>query len=103
MNMSVLVNFAIFPTDKGHTGLSTYVARVERAVRALGYPTSLGPMSTVVEAPSMTEALRALEVATECLTQDCDRVYLSANFDIKKGSMGRMQSKVESVEQKLKG
>ena len=99
--MSVLVNFAIFPTDKGHTGLSTYVARVERAVRALGYPTSLGPMSTVVETPTMAEALHALEVATACLTADCERIYLSANFDIKAGGMGRMQGKVASVEQKL--
>ena len=34
--MSVLVNFAIFPTDKG-TSISPYVARVERAIRALGF------------------------------------------------------------------
>lgn len=92
----------MFPTDKGATGLSTYVARVERAIRALGYTWQLGAMSTVVETPTMAEALHVLQVAYDALGEDCTRVYLSANMDIKQGAESRMQAKVLSVEKKLK-
>ena len=98
--MSVLVNFAIFPTDKG-TSISPYVARVERAIRALGFQSQLGPMSTVVETETMAEALRVLQASYDALAEDCTRVYYTATFDIKQSPMGRMQAKVKSVESKI--
>ena len=93
--MSVLVNFAIFPTDKG-TSISPYVARVERAIRALGFQSQLGPMSTVVETETMAEALRVLQASYDALAEDCTRVYCTATFDIKQSPMGRMQAKLDA-------
>lgn len=98
--MSVLVNFAMFPTDKG-TSISPYVARIELAIRELGYPSQLGPMSTVVETSTMREALMVLERAYEVLGDDCARVYVSATFDIRRGCENRMEAKVRSVEEKM--
>lgn len=101
VGMSVLLNFSIFPTDKGGSGLSVYVARVERAIRALGHVVELGPMSTVVETPGMDEALEVIRAAHAALAADCERIYLSVNMDIRRGGMGRMHSKVASVERHL--
>lgn len=98
--MSVIVNFAIFPTDKG-ISVSPYVARVTEYIRSKGYKSQLTAMSTIVETNTLDEALELLSKAYNILEYDCERVYLSANFDIKKGPIGRIDSKVESVEQKL--
>lgn len=98
--MSVIVNFAIFPTDKG-ISVSTYVAKVTDYIRSKGYKSLLTAMSTIVETNTLDEALELLSNAHRILESDCERVYISANFDIKKGSIGRIDSKVESVEKKL--
>lgn len=100
--MSVLVNFAMFPTDKVGS-MSPYVARLEKAIRAEGYPSMLGPMSTVVETPTLDEAFRVVRAAYSALESDCSRVYLSATFDIRTDRDNRMQAKVDSVEQKIAG
>ncbi len=99
--MSVLVNFAMFPTDKVGS-MSPYVARLEKAIRAEGYPSQLGPMSTVVETPTLDEAFKVMRAAYGALETDCKRVYLSATFDIRSDRDNRMQAKVDSVEEKIK-
>ncbi|MGD9977397.1 MAG: MTH1187 family thiamine-binding protein [Bacteroidales bacterium] len=99
--MSVLMNFAMFPTDKGMS-VSPYVAKVVECVRLKGFPAQLTAMGTIVETDSFPEALRVLDDAYKTLGSDCDRVYVSVTFDIKKGQAGRIESKVKSVEQKLK-
>lgn len=98
--MSVVVNFAIFPTDKG-ISVSPFVARVIESIRSKGFTSQLTAMGTIVETNSLTEALDIINDAYKLLELDCDRVYISANFDVKKGSLGRIDSKVKSVEEKL--
>lgn len=99
--MSVLVNFAMFPTDKG-TSMSPYVARIEKAIQSMGFPSQLGPMSTVVETPTLTDALEVINTAYKALANDCHRIYLTATFDIKEGKDNRMLQKVASVKDKLR-
>ncbi len=99
--MSVLMNFAIFPTDKG-ISVSPYVARVLDVVRAKGFPVQLTSMGTIVETSTLSEALQVIDDAHNALQSDCDRVYITANFDIKQGAVGRMEAKVKSVEDKLR-
>ncbi len=99
--MSVLMNFAIFPTDKG-TSVSPYVARIIEVVRSAGFEYQLTSMGTQVETNTLDEALQILSESSKVLEPDCERVYLSVNFDIKKGELGRIWSKVSSVEEKLK-
>lgn len=98
--MSVLMNFAMFPTDKG-ASVSPYVARVVEVVRSLNHDSQLTAMGTIVETNSLEEAMQVVEKAYQSLETDCDRVYVTVNLDIRKGDSGRISSKVKSVEDKL--
>lgn len=98
--MSVLLEFAMFPTDKGES-VSSYVSRIIKTVDESGYPYKLTPMGTIVETSTMPEALDILNKAYEQLEKDCNRVYASLKFDIRKGKENRMEGKVQSIEQKI--
>lgn len=99
--MSVLVDFAMFPTDKGES-VSAYVARIIQWLENQQVPYNLTPMGTVFETETMEEALHILEGAYQQLEHDCQRVYAVVKFDIRKGKSGRMQQKIASVQAKLK-
>lgn len=58
-------------------------------------------MGTIVETSTLREALEVVEDAYKELENDCDRVYVTLNLDIRKGELGRIKSKVQSVEQKI--
>ena len=98
--MSVLLEFAMFPTDKG-ASVSSYVSKVIDMVRNSGVSYKLTPMGTVIEAETMAKALHILEKAYEVLADDAERVYCSAKFDIRKGKSNRMDGKIESIEGKI--
>jgi uncharacterized protein (TIGR00106 family) len=98
--MSVLLEFAMFPTDKGES-VSPYVSRIIRMVDEGGYSYKLTPMGTVIETSTMPEALEVLNKAYKQLEQDCNRVYASIKFDIRKGKENRLESKIQSIEQKI--
>lgn len=100
--MSVLVNFAMFPTDKG-ASVSSYVARIEKAIRGCGFPSQLTPMSTIVETETLAEALSVIQAAHDAVSDSCDRLYISATVDVRKGKRDRMKAKIESVERKIEG
>lgn len=97
--MSVLVNFAIFPTDVG-TSVSTEVSKIIKSVKESGYAYKLNAMGTVFETETMEQALRVIQNAYDIL-QDHERVYLVVNMDIQKDKDGRIQSKIQSIEDKL--
>ncbi len=98
--MSFLVEFAMFPTDKGES-VSPYVSRIIKMIDESGIPYKLTPMGTVFETESMDEALEIIKKAYSLLEPDCNRVYAVAKFDIRKGESGRLTKKIESVEKKL--
>ncbi|MEA3446891.1 MAG: MTH1187 family thiamine-binding protein [Bacteroidota bacterium] len=99
--MSVLVNFAMFPTDKG-ASVSPYVSRVLNMLKNSDVNYKLSAMGTVFETETMKEALYILEKAYAQLENDCDRVYSVVNFDIQKNKpMGRLTSKIQSIEDKI--
>ncbi|MDX9770293.1 MAG: thiamine-binding protein [Tenuifilaceae bacterium] len=98
--MSVVMNFAMFPTRKS-TSISPYVSRIVKSVRSKGYQNQLTAMGTIVETSTLREALEVVEDAYKELENDCDRVYVTLNLDIRKGELGRIESKVQSVEQKI--
>jgi uncharacterized protein (TIGR00106 family) len=98
--MSVLIEFAMFPTDKG-SSVSDYVSRILKTIRDSGHEYRLNPMGTVVETETIKEALQLVEKAYECLEPDCDRVYSAVKMDIRKGSLGRMSQKVDSIQTKI--
>ncbi len=98
--MSVLVEFAMFPTDKGES-VSAYVSRIIKVIDESGVTYKLTPMGTVYETETMDEALSVLKRSYEVLEQDCNRIYSTVKFDIRKNRSNRMKQKIASIESKL--
>ena len=97
--MSVIVEFSIFPMDKGES-LSPYVARAVKLVQESGLPYELNPMGTCVEG-EWSEVMALVERCFQALEKDCNRISLSLKADYRRGPSGRLKSKVASVEEKL--
>ena len=98
--MSVLINFSIFPLDKGES-VSHYVARAVKVIKDSGLSYKLGPMGTSIEG-EWDEVMMAVTRCFEELTEDCDRIYFTIAGDYRKIGSERIVGKVESVEKKLK-
>ena len=90
----------MFPTDQG-VSVSPFVSRVIKLIDESGHPYQLTPMGTIIETATIRDALDLVEKAYGCLEPDCDRVYSTLKFDIRKGEMGRMRKKIASVEAKI--
>jgi uncharacterized protein (TIGR00106 family) len=102
--MSVLLEFSMFPTSNecvDGSSVSSYVSKVIDAIDKSGVSYRLTPMGTVIETETMKEALAIIELAYKQL-QDCDRVYSSLKFDIRKNTKNRLKTKIASVEKILK-
>ncbi len=101
--MSVLLEFSMFPTSPdGRDGasVSAQVSKVIDAIDKSGIAYQLTPMGTVVETDTMREALDIIELAYEQLS-DCERVYSSLKFDIRKNTKNRLKTKIASVEKQI--
>jgi uncharacterized protein (TIGR00106 family) len=98
--MSVLLEFAMFPTDKGES-VSAYVSRIIKMIDKETISYQLTPMGTIIETETMQEALAFVQKAYDQLEPDCDRVYSSLNFDIRKSGKNRMEGKIQSIENKI--
>ena len=98
--MSVIVEFSIFPMDKGES-VSKEVARALQVIKDSGLPYELNPMGTCVEGE--WQAVMALvDRCFQEVPKDSVRVYLALKADYRKGPSGRLKSKVASIESKLK-
>jgi len=95
--MSVLLEFAMFPVDKGES-VSTYVSKLIHMIRESGVTYQLTPMGTIIETETMAEALAIVQQSYDILEPDCDRVYSTLNIDIRKGKSQCLTQKVQSVE-----
>lgn len=101
--MSVLLEFSMFPTSsecRDGSSVSKQVSKVIDAIDKSGVAYQLTPMGTVIETQTMKEALAIIELAYEQL-QDCERVYSSLKFDIRKNGKNRLKTKIASVEKVL--
>lgn len=94
------MEFAMFPTDKG-TSVSAEVSKVIEMIKNSGYNYKLGAMGTTVETEKMSQALEILQKSYEILEKNSVRIYSSVKFDIKKSEMGRLNAKVQSIENKI--
>lgn len=97
--MSVLIDFAIFPVDKG-TSVSPYVARVVAIIKQSGLDYALGAMGTNIEG-EWQAVMAVVNRCFEALQADCDRIYFTIKADYRKAARNRLQGKVRSVEAKL--
>ncbi len=82
--MSAIIEFSIFPVDKGD-GLSPYVARAVRIVKESGLPHSFGPMGTSVEG-EFDEVMAVVKACYEELSTDCGRIILNLKMDYRAGA-----------------
>jgi len=98
--MSVLMEFAMFPTDKGES-ISEYVSRILKIIDEEGHPYTLTAMGTIVEVDKLDDAMKIVKKAYEQLERDCNRVYSTIKLDVRKGKGGRLKQKIESVEKKV--
>jgi uncharacterized protein (TIGR00106 family) len=93
----------MFPTSdecRDGSSVSAQVSKVIDAIDKSGVAYQLTPMGTVVETDTMKEALSIIELAYEQL-EDCERVYSSLKFDIRKNTKNRLKTKIASVEKAL--
>ena len=95
----VLMEFSVVPLDKG-ASVSPYVAAVLDIVDKSGLAYCLTPMGTVVEG-EWEELSQLLDRCFHATRAASDRITISVKYDYRKGQTGRLQSKIESVENKL--
>ena len=98
--MSVLMEFAIFPTDKGES-VSEYVSKVIKMIDESGVKYQLTPMGTIIETQTLQEALEVIEKSYKVLEPHANRVYATVKFDIRKNRTNAMTSKIESIVSKM--
>ena len=94
-----LMEFSIIPLDKGES-VSAHVARCLDIIDSSGLEYRLHSMGTVVEG----ELHQLLDLLQKCfaeLQSDCNRITCTVKFDYRAGSGSRLESKLESVQQKL--
>lgn len=97
--MSVVMDFSIFPMDKGES-VGEHVARTVKIIRESGLPYKLGAMGTSVEG-EWDELLPLVSRCFKELEKDSKRIYMTIKADYREGASGRLQAKVESVERRL--
>ncbi|GBC63810.1 thiamine-binding protein [Desulfonema ishimotonii] len=98
--MSVLMEFAMFPTDRGES-VSAYVSEVIRMIRDSGVRYQLTPMGTIIETDTLDAALEIVRKAHDILEKESDRIYSTVTFDIRKNAENRLEGKIRSVEEKI--
>ena len=95
----VLLEFSIYPLGEGQS-VSPYVARSVEIVRRSGLPYQCHAMGTTLEG-GYDEVMGVARECFEAVSADCDRVECIMRLDYRKGRRGGLESKVQSVEQKL--
>jgi uncharacterized protein (TIGR00106 family) len=98
--MSAIMNFAIFPIDKGdHIG--EYVSKVIQHIKDSGFKYQFSPMGTIIEANTVPELLNMVKEAYEIMDPISDRIYCTMNMDYNKNKTDLIHSKRESVEKRI--
>lgn len=92
----VLFDFSMTPLGKGES-VSPYVARCLEIVAASGLDYRLHAMGTTLEG-ELDDVLAVVRSCFEALQTDCDRISCSIKLDYRKGPGGRLQSKVQKVQ-----
>ena len=92
----VMLEFSMTPLDKG-ASVSPYVSRSLEIIDRSGVPYRLNPMGTVLEG-TWDEVLGVVTECFERMRSDCERISVTIKIDHRRGSAGRMASKIESIE-----
>jgi uncharacterized protein (TIGR00106 family) len=96
----VLLEFSMSPLGKGES-VGKYVARSLDIIDRSGVPYRLNPMGTVLEG-EWDDVFRVVRKCYERMKKDCNRISCTIKVDYRKGHRGRLESKMASVEKRLK-
>ncbi len=95
----VLIEFSMAP--RGHEpSLSGDVARIVDIIDRSGLPYQLTSMGTLLEG-EWDEVMGVVKACFEALKTDCPRIGVHLKADYRAGHSGRLQSKIDAVEQRL--
>ncbi len=96
----MLAELSVVPLDKGHEGLSRWVAQSMRIIEESGLDYELHAMGTLIEGPA-DQVFDVIRKCHENMAAQSDRVVTSVKIDDRKGVQGCITRKVRSVEDKL--
>jgi len=99
MTGPVLLEFSMTPLDKGPS-VSKYVARSLDIIDKSGVAYRLNPMGTVLEG-EFDEVIGVVRSCYERMSEDCERISCAIKIDYRRGTSGRLDSKIRSVERRL--
>ncbi len=95
----MLVEFSLFPLDKGES-VGKYVASSVDIVDRSGLPYKVHAMGTVIEG-DWNECFGVIKQCFEAMRKECGRVELSVKVDDRAGKLHRLEEKVASIEHRL--
>jgi uncharacterized protein (TIGR00106 family) len=95
----LLAEFSIWPMDKGES-VGKYVARALDIIDRSGLPYKLGPLGTCIEG-EWPAVMAVIQQCYEELAKDSNRIACTVKMDWRRGQSGRLESKMQSVEQAL--
>lgn len=99
--MSVLMEFAMFPTDRGDS-VSKEVSQVIKMIKENANAYQLTAMGTIIETETFDEALEILSKCHNVLNNlGASRIYSSVKFDIRSGKSNRLEQKINSIIKKI--
>jgi uncharacterized protein (TIGR00106 family) len=94
----VLLEFSLYPTDKGES-VSEYVKRNLEIIDESGLPYKLGPMGTCLEG-EYDEVMAVVKKCFDRMSADCGRVACQIKIDYRAGHSGRLDAKVQTLKDK---
>lgn len=95
----VLLEFSMTPLDKGPS-VSKYVARSLDIIDRSGVSYRLNPMGTVLEG-EFDDVIGVVRSCYQKMSEDCERISCAIKIDYRRGTSGRLESKIKSVEKHL--
>jgi uncharacterized protein (TIGR00106 family) len=98
--MSVLVAFSVTPLGVGED-VGDLVAEAVRVVRASGLPNRTEAMFTTVEGSTWEEVMTVVQAAVAVVQAAAPRTSTVIKVDWRDGPVGRLESKVATVERHL--
>ena len=93
----LLAEFSIWPMDKGES-VGKYVARALDIVDRSGLAYKLGPLGTCIEG-EWPAVMAVIQQCYEELAKDSNRIACTVKMDWRRGQAGRLESKVQKVEE----
>lgn len=95
----MIAAFSVTPVGAGPS-VADLVAEAVRVVRASGLPNRTDAMFTTIEG-DWDEVMDVIRRATDAVLARCERVSVVIKVDVRPGTTGALDAKVEAIEERL--